>query len=517
MKYRNLVIFITLFFSIVTFPINAGQVTIEAPYAADGFLDLRSWSFESSGPVKLDGGWDFYWGKLLTPGDFPEGGTSLEKLIFNLPSVWNDKVLNNYKLDGYGFATYRLRISIPENIKGEILALKIPYLFTSYRMWVNGVEASSNGVPGIDREGSIPEYSTQLYQFVSQGDIVDIVLQISNFHHNRGGMRASVTFGTNTSLFSLHVKNILFDMLILSALFIVGLYHIVLYLLWRKEKTHLLFGVLCMLFSLRTGFTGETILLSVFNTIPWIVHVKLEWFSVYFGPFLYITFLFLYFPGENNRIVVRAVQIFSVVLSAVTVMFNADLFTSIFAHIWFFNASIFFYSLYVLILAVLRKRKGSVIMLMGYIVPFITVLNDILYAKDIIHTGHYFSFGLFIFVFCYAFVLSQKNARSYSEVESLSSELVLLNSSLEQKVEERTIELTGQKKDLQEALNNVRTLKGLIPICSSCKKVRDDGGYWDLLESYFMKYSNAEFSHGICPECAKQLYPDIDLDKSSKK
>jgi hypothetical protein len=517
MKYRKFVIFITFFLLMINFSLYAVQVSGDTPHAAGGFLDLGSWSFESGGPVKLDGGWDFYWGKLLTPDDFKDGRTTPEKLEYELPSVWNSKVLNNYKLDGSGYATYRLRVSIPEKNIGDILAIKIPYLFTAYRLWVNGIEASSNGVPGIDRSGSIPGYSTLLYDFVSRSDTVDIVLQISNFHHNRGGMRSSIVLGTNTTLLPLHLKSILFDMLILSALFIVGLYHIVLYLLWRKEKTHLLFGVLCILFSLRTGFTGETILLSVFNTIPWIIHVKIEWFSVYFGPFLYITFLFLYFPGENNRVVVRAVQIFSVVLSAVTVVFNADLFTSIFAHIWFFNASIFFYSLYVLILAVSRKRKGSIIMLTGYIVPFITVLNDILYAKDIIHTGHFLSFGLFTFVFCYAFVLSQKNARSYSKIESLSSELVFLNSSLEQKVEERTAELTEQKKDLQEALDSVRTLKGLIPICSSCKKVRDDGGYWDQLESYFMKYSNAEFSHGICPECAKQLYPDIDLDKNNKK
>lgn len=517
MKYRKFVIFIILFLSLVNSPLYAGQVSGETPRAADGFFDLRSWSFDSSGPVKLDGGWDFYWGKLLTPDDFPEEGTSPEKFIFNLPSVWNDKVINNYKLDGYGFATYRLRILIPEKNKGEVLALKIPYLFTSYRMWVNGAEASSNGMPGVDRAGSIPEYSTRLYDFVSQSDTVDIIIQISNFHHNRGGMRSSIVLGTNASLLPSHLESILFDMLILSALFIVGLYHIVLYLLRRKEKTHLMFGALCLLFSLRTGFTGETVLLSVFNFIPWIIHVKIEWFSVYFGPFLYITFLYLYFPGENSKIVVRTIQAFSIVLSAVTVLFSANVFTSIFAHIWFFNASIFFYSLYVLIFAVLRKREGSAIMLAGYIVPFITALNDILYAKDIIHTGHFLSFGLFTFVFCYAFVLSQKNARSYIVIESLSAELARINSSLEQKVEERTIELTRQKKDLQEAIDSVRTLKGLIPICSSCKKVRDDGGYWDQLESYFIKYSNAEFSHGICPECAKMLYPDIDINRFNKK
>jgi hypothetical protein len=62
--------------------------------------------------------------------------------------------------------------------------------------------------------------------------------------------------------------------------------------------------------------------------------------------------------------------------------------------------------------------------------------------------------------------------------------------------------------ELREALANVKTLKGLIPICSSCKKVRDDKGYWTQLESYLAQHSEAEFSHGLCVDCMRKLYPD---------
>lgn len=60
---------------------------------------------------------------------------------------------------------------------------------------------------------------------------------------------------------------------------------------------------------------------------------------------------------------------------------------------------------------------------------------------------------------------------------------------------------------LQDALANIKTLHGLIPICASCKKIRDDKGYWNQIESYIRDHSEAEFSHGICPECMKKLYP----------
>ncbi|MCJ7716584.1 MAG: hypothetical protein MUO54_08695, partial [Anaerolineales bacterium] len=65
--------------------------------------------------------------------------------------------------------------------------------------------------------------------------------------------------------------------------------------------------------------------------------------------------------------------------------------------------------------------------------------------------------------------------------------------------------------DLEKALSEVKTLRGFFPICSYCKNIRNDKGYWDKIESYLHKHSNAEFSHGICPECAKKYYPDMDL------
>jgi PAS domain S-box-containing protein len=64
-------------------------------------------------------------------------------------------------------------------------------------------------------------------------------------------------------------------------------------------------------------------------------------------------------------------------------------------------------------------------------------------------------------------------------------------------------------KELQYALAEVKTLSGLLPICSSCKKIRDDRGYWNQIESFIRDHSEAEFSHGICPECAQEHYPDL--------
>lgn len=63
--------------------------------------------------------------------------------------------------------------------------------------------------------------------------------------------------------------------------------------------------------------------------------------------------------------------------------------------------------------------------------------------------------------------------------------------------------------DLEEALADVKTLSGLLPICAHCKKIRDDQGYWGQIEIYIQEHSNAQFSHGICPACRDQLYPEL--------
>ena len=67
--------------------------------------------------------------------------------------------------------------------------------------------------------------------------------------------------------------------------------------------------------------------------------------------------------------------------------------------------------------------------------------------------------------------------------------------------------------DLRENISNIKTLQGLIPICSSCKKIRDDQGYWHQVEVYVSEHAQADFTHSICQECAHKLYPELYKDR----
>jgi Ca2+/Na+ antiporter len=74
------------------------------------------------------------------------------------------------------------------------------------------------------------------------------------------------------------------------------------------------------------------------------------------------------------------------------------------------------------------------------------------------------------------------------------------------KIEQQRNMIYGER---EKAIQEVRVLRGFLPICSSCKKIRDDRGYWTQIEGYIKEHSEAEFTHSICPECAEKLYPDF--------
>lgn len=107
-----------------------------------------------------------------------------------------------------------------------------------------------------------------------------------------------------------------------------------------------------------------------------------------------------------------------------------------------------------------------------------------------------------------------EEAREVKARREAEAQLRKAHDELEVQVKQRTAQLQTEieerkktEEDLREALSRIKTLSGLLPICASCKKIRDSKGNWEQVEVYIKNNSNAEFTHGVCPECARKLYP----------
>jgi hypothetical protein len=135
----------------------------------------------------------------------------------------------------------------------------------------------------------------------------------------------------------------------------------------------------------------------------------------------------------------------------------------------------------------------------------------------IITIGEVLALCLFVSLFIYYKVRSEARLVSYQEhleemVKERTQELRSTNFILKREVISRTrteLRLKETIEELHDALGKVRTLSGFLPICANCKKIRDDDGYWHQVESYVRRHANVEFSHGLCPSCANDLYPEL--------
>lgn len=413
--YCGLILLLSLFF-LLPKQLNATQ---EPPRAQKGILDLTDWDFSRDGTLKINGEWEFYWKKLLTPEDFKK--KKIEKTGFmNIPRVWNGYKINGKELKGQGYATFRLTIKLKEAEK--IYACSIHRQETAYRMWIDDRMFLSNGKVGRDRNSMLPEYRATTGTFTPEHKTVQVVIQVSNFFHKKGGIRNGIYLGIESDIRQSRDMLRTFDAFTFGSLLIMAMYHLALYWLRREDTSPLYFGTWCLFFALRILFDG-TYLLEFYPGANWGIVYKLYYIFGYVSLPLFASFIHMLYPREFSRKILRMIQV------AGTVYLLFVLFTPaiIYTHSAISYQTIIFvsmiYVLYVLIRAALRKREGAGIFIGGFIVLFTSIVLFLLDDNGIIDTHDFLPFGVFVFIFAQSLILSMRFSSAFTLTEIQAGQL----------------------------------------------------------------------------------------------
>ncbi len=412
--------------------------------AKSGSIDLEDYSFSNGETVKLNGEWEFYWGRLLS-----DINNVSKTGYIHVPSFWDNQSVGEKELIGKGHATYRLQVKLNENQRGKMMGLYLPFgIESAYRVYVNGDLLASAGKVGTSRDAMEGKYEPKVVLFQAKR-VNEITIQVSNYVQTTGGLWDPISIGSAEALVQFWNNRLAKELFVAGSIVIIGLYHLGLYFIRRRDHSPLYFGAFCLLIGLRSLFLGEVYINEVIPNLSFEVYKKLEYIGQYLGPAMFLLYVQCLFPKDINHTIVKIGAGFYVLMSGFVVLTPAVVFTTVLklSHIMLLVLAP--YVVFVFIKAARRKREGALFSCMMFLVLALTVINDVLYYNQVISTFDMAKFGLFSFIFAQAFLLSIKFSMAFKSVEELSLKQAKWSSELEKTVQERTHDLQTTLEDLK--------------------------------------------------------------------
>ena len=419
--------------------------------AEKGTIDIRNHNFNSDGIIKLNGEWEFYYGQLLEPKDFNNENKLIEKEFINVPQSWTRESKNgNYP--EYGYATYRLKINATD-LKTSVI-FENQRIFTAYKIWFNGILLYEVGETAKTKTKYKPDLKLLLTVPVNLQNENELIIQVSNFIDRRAGIINSVRMGEVKTFFSVKMLELIIIVFTLSIIFIIGLYHFVLFLYRRTDYSNLLFSILAFLFVIIGLVGNDTMLKNVldpgFNTITRLFHLVV---SLY--PALITIFFYLLFKMEVNKKIVVTVSVISVLLLIFSLFFDIAIGRNqvLIKIILMFSVSVYFI-FYSLPKAIIKKRQGARWAFLGMLVLFIANMNDNLFALDYLKTGYFAIYGFAAYVIFQSLniaerfsVLLKRNRKLAGKIRNQNTEYLGLN----KVYKEQNAELINAKEKAEKA------------------------------------------------------------------
>lgn len=369
-------------------------------------IDLSEWSFEEEGIATLDGEWSWYWGRLLEPSDFAavsgDGGGPVARNTeingdggFLMPDIWNSHLVDGEALGGLGHATFRARVLLPDGMRRG--ALRIPNASTAYRLWANGVLLSRSGEPGTSRAETTPGYRIRTAVFTAPAGALDIVLQVSNFHHRRGGMWRPIELGTISQIESKDAVETAYDLLLIGSFFAMALYNVLLYAgSERKHRSMLFLGLLFGVLTLRISVMGQMIVTRLVPTFPWGAQLRIEYLTAMLALLAITETLHGIYPDIIGRRVRMTVALFVAANAALILFGPLLLYSRIVQPLVYTMIAFLLLESILLLVALLRGRRQAAVGLGAAAITFFITLGETIHYQQLILSRDFAPLGFLI-------------------------------------------------------------------------------------------------------------------------
>lgn len=441
MNNKIIISILFLFFSI---SIIAQQ---NKPVAIQGVLDLSNWDFSENTQIELEGEWEFFWNKLYTPSDFVNNSIQPDAYV-QVPAPWTNIEINGQSLPDTGYATYRLIIKNDPLLNNDKFMIRLKEVVSAYKFYWDGKEIASVGEVSFNKNLSKPGIQPILKSVNFNKQKIEIIVQISNYHHSTNSFYGTPVIGTEKQLLKSFSLSLFFDIIIFGAVLIMAFYHLGIFLYRRKNKAALAFFALSFIFAIRILFTGGHVFSFLFpQALSWGVYYRINYFTFYA-----IMIALIYFFKETFN--EKKYKIYYYSSWGVSLVFIIALATSV----HFFSSILLYYQLaavlmvgfllFLMIKYIKDKRTGAVTLFLTMFLFFITGINDMLYINDVIHTTTLTHLGQFILILGQSLTLARIFNKEFIKNEKLTAELDFHNQHLQELVEDRTKEIEMQKQDI---------------------------------------------------------------------
>jgi len=388
------------------------------PVAVQGLLDLRS--EDLSRPIELNGQWEFFWEeiKIPDPEEPAHSGIKSTSSFAMVPGSWKKHNISDSS-SSTGFATYRLRILLPE--PGRPLALRIPVQGSAILAYWNLAEIGRAGTVASDPAREDVMY-LPLYSEIPAGAEGILSIVLSNHFNPRAGLRVPLTLGDADIVLERRSQARLLEAFLAGALLILGIYHMGLFSFRMEDLTPLWFALMCTSIALRSLLTGEHLLLELIALDDRFVlqakiltfYTAVVWVSLFFQSF---------FPAEFQRPVTLATIATTLVGSAMVLFLPTSVYQHTILPIQLLAMAYVAYALVRVWVAMIHRRTGAQLILWGGAILFVTVANDIFFTWFWRGRAHLAPYGLLFLAVTLALALSRRIADAFEKSERLTRDL----------------------------------------------------------------------------------------------